>query len=304
MRRLRLIALIFGAIFALSPFANAQVPPLDPIPESLSGPEREELEKRGSKLEDHLTALHLKVTSHNQKCGKVPAKTPLAEECRQAQAALKAEITAYAEQVKSFNQMLADAVRRQRSIDRIEVPPPSRAISPVEVCAGEIACIMGMRIGEGMDWLQQKLWDMKVWANDPMHGQWLMDAFTIGTLPFAARGILAAISRGVAGAGEAAAGRAALGPKHLYVTAEQFGSSEFDEIYSNAFKKAGETIFHIAHPNGSVTTLNAKVIEGGPKHVWLTLDQFTKINPNSRNVLYFIEYPDGTIKTLPWFIGP
>ncbi len=121
MRRLELIFIIIGTILLVSSFANAQVPRLDPIPESLSGPQREELTSRRSQLEAQWTALESKVKSHNPKCDKVPVNTPLANECRQAQTALNSEIAAFIQAVKSFNQTVEQAATAPQQT----VPSPS-----------------------------------------------------------------------------------------------------------------------------------------------------------------------------------
>lgn len=94
-------------LIALAPsLAHAQAPVLVPIPDSLSGPQRDELANRRSALEAQWAALRSRVESHNQKCGKVPANTPLANECSQQMKLLQAEIGKYIEAVKAFNQMI------------------------------------------------------------------------------------------------------------------------------------------------------------------------------------------------------
>ncbi len=110
MRRLNLIFVILGVILILSPFANAQVPDLVPIPVRLDGHHREELANRRSQLEAQWNILVSKVEDHNRKCGKVPANTPLANECRQRMSSLQGEITAHIEAVKSFNNMVEGLV--------------------------------------------------------------------------------------------------------------------------------------------------------------------------------------------------
>ncbi|GEM_PF-5528905 len=103
MRRLNLIFVIFGVILILSPFANAQVPDLVPIPVRLDGHHREELAARRSQLEAQWNTLVSKVEAHNPKCNKVPVNTPLANECRENMKSLQGEIAAHIKARKSFN---------------------------------------------------------------------------------------------------------------------------------------------------------------------------------------------------------
>lgn len=119
MRRLRLIAVIFGTVFALSPFANAQVPELLPIPHRLDGHHREVLAMRRSQLAAQRDILVSKVEDHNRKCGKVPANTPLANECRQRMSALQGEIVAHNKAVKSFNDLVEGLVENMEARSRL-----------------------------------------------------------------------------------------------------------------------------------------------------------------------------------------
>lgn len=110
MRRLRLIFVTLAAVVTLSPLAHAQVPDLVPIPVNLDGHHREELAARRAQLEAQWNILVSKVEDHNRKCGKVPANTPLANECRQRMSSLQGEIAAHIEAVKSFNNMVEGLV--------------------------------------------------------------------------------------------------------------------------------------------------------------------------------------------------
>lgn len=71
----------------------------------------------------------------------------------------------------------------QPSIDRIEVPSPPVQVTALDACAGGAACVAGVVASEGWNWLKDQYWDARVWANDPMHREWLGDAVTIATLP-------------------------------------------------------------------------------------------------------------------------
>jgi hypothetical protein len=118
MRRVKLIFVTLGAVLTLSPFANAQVPDLLPIPVRLDGHHREELAARRSQLEAQWNILVSKVDDHNQKCGKVPANTPLASECRQRMSLLQGEIAAHIEAVKCFNGMVEGLVEMMEALNR------------------------------------------------------------------------------------------------------------------------------------------------------------------------------------------
>lgn len=118
MRRVKLILVTLGAGLTLSAFANAQVSELVPIPDRLDGHHREELAARRSQLEAQWNILVSKVNDHNQKCRKVPANTPLANECRQRMSALQGEIVAHIKAVKSFNDMVAGLVENMEARSR------------------------------------------------------------------------------------------------------------------------------------------------------------------------------------------
>jgi len=205
MRRVSLIVLIVWAVLAFSSFADAQVPELLPIPITLSQDQQEELLKHRSQLESQWYNLVLKVNDHNRKCSKVPVNTPLADECRESMKSLQGEIASHVEAVNSFNQV----VRRQTTIDRIEVPRP---ISPEDACAGEIGCLMDIRIEKAVSWLKEKSWDARVWKNDPMHGAWIRDAALIA-LPLMVRAGLSRV-RSLMPASNA--------PNHVYLTETEF----------------------------------------------------------------------------------
>jgi hypothetical protein len=205
MRWVNLIVLTVWAVFTFSSFADAQVPELLPIPTTLSQQQQEGLLKRRTQLESQWYNLVLKVNDHNRKCSKVLANTPLADECRENMKSFQTEIAAYIQSVNSFNQ----TVRRETSIDRIEVPIP---ISPEDACAGEIGCLADIRIEKAVSWLKEKSWDARVWKNDPMHGAWVRDAALI-TLPLMVEAGLSKISSLIP---------ASNAPRHVYLTETEF----------------------------------------------------------------------------------
>lgn len=206
MQDLKLIFLSFAAVLTLSSLANAQILDLQPIPVGLQGQPREELAARRSQLEAQWYTLLLKVNDHNRKCNKVPVNTPLANECRENMKSLQGEIAAHMESAKSYN----EAVQRHTTIDRIEVPLPK--ISPEEACDGNIACLLNARVEKAMSWLPDKSWDARVWANDPMHAQWIADAGKIA-LPFMVQAGLSKI-RSLMPASNA--------PRHIFLTETEF----------------------------------------------------------------------------------
>jgi len=231
MKRVTLIFLILGAVSILSPFANAQVQELVPVPATLDVQQREELGKRKSQLEAQWYNLVLKVNEHNRKCNKVPVNTPLANECREKMKSLQGEIAAHIEAANSYN----EAVKRQTTIDRIEVPPPR--ILPEEACDGNIACLLNARVEKAMSWLPEKSWDARVWANDPMHAQWIADAGKIA-LPFMVQAGLSKV-RSLMPVSTA--------PRHVFLTETEFWN--IDPNQKNI-------IYHIKHfSDGSVSEL-------------------------------------------------
>ncbi len=211
MRWVSLIVLIVWVVLAFSSFTDAQVPELLPVPTTLSQQQQEGLLKRRSQLESQWYNLFLKVNDHNRKCSKVLANTPLADECREKMKSLQGEIAAHVESVNSFNQ----AVRRQTTIDRIEVPTP---ISPEDACAGEIGCLVDIRIEKAVSWLKEKSWDVMVWKNDPMHGAWVRDAATIA-LPLMVSAGLSRIRSLMP---------ASIAPRHVYITETEFWNVDPD----------------------------------------------------------------------------
>ena len=118
MRRVKLALVTLGAILTLSPLSYAQVPDFVPIPANLDGHHREELAARRAQLEAQWNILVSKVEDHNRKCGKVPANTSLANECRQRMSSLQGEIAAHIEAVKSFNNMVEGLVEIMEARNR------------------------------------------------------------------------------------------------------------------------------------------------------------------------------------------
>ncbi|MEY2428866.1 MAG: hypothetical protein QOJ40_1751 [Verrucomicrobiota bacterium] len=124
----------------------------------------------------------------------------------------------------------AGAVRKAsgptESLDHIVVPPPALSSNTEGTLSGLQSTA------------SQLAFDAKVWLNDPMHRKWVGDAITIATLPLAADGAFAA------------ALPAASGPKHIYLTAEEFLDIDVD---------AKNIIYHIKHADGYVKEMRWRV---------------------------------------------
>jgi hypothetical protein len=316
MRRIRTIIAALWGIFPLIAFAHAQqVPELLPVPVTLDARQQEELGKRKSQLEAQWYNLVLKVNDHNRKCNKVPANTPLANECRQRMNSLQGEIAAHIEGVKSFNQALADAVQRRTSIDQIYVPPPppeNLETGPFDWQKVIDGYYLGTGIGEdAAQWYADRYVETASWYGKAAYGAgglaaslWTPDTYleTASTLALA----------GEADMARRMLLKAASGPKHVFLSADEFANIDIN---------AKNIIYHIKYSDGYVKELPwrvpariigpasapeavaARAASGPPKHVFLSADEFANIDINAKNMIYHIRHPDGVVKTMEWFVN-
>jgi hypothetical protein len=111
MHRARIAVFIVALIFGFVPFNSvfAQIPKIEEVPKILPLKNYEEFSKEKAALLDLKTSLTAKAQRHNEKCGSVPAGTPLADECVKEQAELEQERQNYVEAVNDFNKRVAQA---------------------------------------------------------------------------------------------------------------------------------------------------------------------------------------------------
>lgn len=91
--------------------ARAQVPPLDPIPQSLREPARSLLEGERQPLAARLARLQEQGRAFNSRCASVRANSPEAAQCRSSFAELSNARETYSADVREFDARLARAVR-------------------------------------------------------------------------------------------------------------------------------------------------------------------------------------------------
>jgi len=99
------------ALVLVSVEARAQVPPLDPIPQSLHEPARSLLDGERQPLAARLAHLQDQGRAFNSRCAAVRANSPDAAECRRKFAELSAARESYSAEVREFDARLARAVR-------------------------------------------------------------------------------------------------------------------------------------------------------------------------------------------------
>lgn len=143
-----------------------------------------------------------------------------------------------------------DAERCRRAcMDGIDVPPP--AFKREETLR---------------DWMHRKWGEAQVkgraWWNDPMHQEWVSDAYTIATLPF-----WMTPSVSIFGA-RGAPKRLAKTTRHVYVNADQISDftpgRDIWRLNADLLSRPGsKTIFHIKHSDGAVTTFEHVVSPRG-----------------------------------------
>ncbi len=197
-----------------------------------------------------------------------------------------------------------------RSVDNVYVPLPPPQISPMDACGGAVGCMAAAAAGEGVQWAQQKYWDARTWANDPMHREWLGDAAMIATAPMMLNDAVALASRAAVGAGGRAAGAmAAEGEGWLGLTFRGDARPP-SMIFEEGFSARGTSTDLLAHalnntrpPSAFVSTsASPDVAAGFGKNVYV-VRPVNGINVN--DVLGARSpYPWEAEIAVPWQISP
>ena len=169
-----LVGLLF--IFPSLP-VNAQVPRPAEVPTSIPAPERQPLNQRRAELFDHRDTIKANVLAHNKKCRGVRVDSPITEECKRGQKALRTEVDKYAANVRKFNTAVVEAGasiplhedselpnidRMLLGVQRIRVPPP---IPPQDV-----AIDFGQLTTDNMTHFQQTVLEIGVGVFDVVYG--------------------------------------------------------------------------------------------------------------------------------------
>jgi hypothetical protein len=96
---------LMSALIVLTVSARAAIPPLSPIPDSVVGKLREDLESRRAEIDNNLTKLNQDEVDFNAKCGNRDFKVgdPAIQECLAAQSQIVQEKQSCVQEVAAFN---------------------------------------------------------------------------------------------------------------------------------------------------------------------------------------------------------
>jgi len=112
MTRLVAVLVLAGVMAVASPAAAQPIPGLALVPEDLPDPDHAQLFERWTALVARRDTLRNNVQTHNARCGSVPERSAAAADCATKQAALRATITAYADDARRFNADVEVAAQR------------------------------------------------------------------------------------------------------------------------------------------------------------------------------------------------